>query len=158
MPRILKILYILFIALYVNCAIADTTSEYQNRGRGSYAPYTGSTMVKYPDKPEPKAKIQLVELHKTEDFARRNYNEAIELSALNKIALVSGKSSREYLMALVKFKLKQGANGRDDALNAINKMCASNAKSYECLQSKDLFDVSSSQMKMKLQNFTMHAK
>src|SRR5574344_215199 len=156
MPRILKILYILFIALYVNCAIADTTSEYQNRGRGSYAPYTGSTMVKYPDKPEPKAKIQLVELHKTEDFARRNYNEAIELSALNKIALVSGKSSREYLMALVKFKLKQGANGRDDALNAINKMCASNAKSYECLQSKALFDVSSSQMKMKLQNFTMH--
>lgn len=152
----LKLLYTLLLFFLMQCAYAAETSDFQFRGRGNYTPNIEETFAMFPSKPEPKAKIQLEQLHKTEDFARRNYNESIELSALNKIALVSGKSSGDYLMALVKFKLKQGAKGRDEAKIAIDKMCATDSSSYECLQSRALFEVSSSKMKMKLQNFTMH--
>lgn len=109
--------------------------------------------ISYPSKPTNKAKLQLNVLRKNEEYGRRYFNEAIEQSALDKIALVSGANSKVYMLAFVKFKLKQGQKGREEALVAINKRCSSDNSSYECVQAKAMCDMADPQMKMKLQNF-----
>lgn len=109
--------------------------------------------ISYPSKPTNKAKLQLNALRKNEEYGRRYFNDAIEQSALDKIALVSGANSKVYMLAFVKFKLKQGQKGREEALAAINSRCKNDNSSYECVQAKAMYDIADPKMKMKLQNF-----
>ncbi len=99
---------------------------------------------------------QVKKLRKSQDYAKKNYNPTLELNALEKLALVSGRSSKEYLIAYVRFKVNQGGKAREEAKEAIEKLCKMGKYSYECIQGKALYDISSPQMKIKLQSFNMH--
>ena len=49
---------------------------------------------------------QIKKLKKSQDYAKKTYNPILELNALEKLALISGRSSKEYLIAYVRFKVK----------------------------------------------------
>ena len=102
------------------------------------------------------AKEQMGKLYKVEEYAKQYSNPTLELSALKKMALVSGTSSKEYLMAYIRFKVNQGGKNREEALKSIKKLCAMDPSSYECVQGNALYQVTSNEMRMKLQSFVMH--
>lgn len=95
-------------------------------------------------------------LEAARDYAAVNSNVALEMNALDKLALVKGRSSSEYLFAALTFKLKQGGKARQEAQEDLDKLCALDPKSYECVQGKARFNLSSPQMKVRLQPFYMH--
>ena len=101
-------------------------------------------------------KEQINELNKTKDFAKQSFNPILEAYALDKLGLVKGKNSREYLMAFIRFKLNQGGAARTEGIEASDKLCHAQKASFECVQSQALVEVTSSNMKMKLQPFYMH--
>ena len=101
-------------------------------------------------------KEQIQELNKTKDFAKQSFNPILEAYALDKLGLVKGKNSREYLMAFIRFKLNQGGAARTEGIEASDKLCHAQKASFECVQSQALVEVTSSNMKMKLQPFYMH--
>ena len=99
---------------------------------------------------------QIKKLKKSQDYAKKTYNPTLELNALEKLALISGRSSKEYLIAYVRFKVNQGGKAREEAKEAVDKLCKMGKYTYECIQGKALYDISSPQMKIKLQSFNMH--
>ena len=58
---------------------------------------------------------QIKKLKKSQDYAKKTYNPTLELNALEKLALISGRSSKEYLIAYVRFKVNQGGKTREEA-------------------------------------------
>lgn len=99
---------------------------------------------------------QVRKLKKSQEYAKKNYNPTLELNALEKLALISGRSSKEYLIAYVRFKVNQGGKAREEAKEAVDKLCKMGKFTYECIQGKAIYDISSPQMKIKLQSFNMH--
>lgn len=101
-------------------------------------------------------KSQIEQLNKTQDYAKKSYNNVLEAYALDKLGLIKGKGSKEYLLAFIRFKLNQGGASRKEATKAIDKVCTLDKGSYECVQAKALLDITSSQKRLKLQPFYMH--
>lgn len=99
---------------------------------------------------------QVERLQSQAEFAKNVYNPTIELSALQKLALIKGSSSREYLIEFIRYKVKLGGKNRDEAKEALDKLCALDSTGYECIQGTALYELSSPQMKLKLQTFSMH--
>ena len=102
------------------------------------------------------ADAQIAKLQENADFAKDVYNPNIELSALQKLGLVKGTSSKEYLIEFIRYKVKLGGKNREEAKAALDKLCELEKDSYECVQGTALYDLSSPQMKLKLQTFSMH--
>ncbi|MGN0916469.1 MAG: cellulose synthase subunit BcsC-related outer membrane protein [Succinivibrio sp.] len=95
-------------------------------------------------------------LERNRKYGRNNFNQGIERDALNKLALIKGRASAEYLHASIAYKLKLGGKGREEAKAEIEKLCSIAPASYECMQSQALFSVTDPKMRVKLQPFYMH--
>ena len=80
----------------------------------------------------------------------------LEQSVLERLALLKGSSSHEYLLELIRYQLKQGAAFKDKVNEEIKKICEVSDKSCECIQASALNELSSSQMKIKLKTFAMY--
>jgi len=80
----------------------------------------------------------------------------LEQSVLERLALLKGSSSHEYLLELIRYQLKQGAAFKDKVNEEIKKICEASDKSFECIQASALNELSSSQMKIKLKTFAMY--
>ena len=102
------------------------------------------------------AGVQKGLLEKKRAFAQSSSDMALELDTLDKIALLKGRSSTEYLFASVSYKLRQGGKLRNQALEDISKLCSISEHSYECVQARALAEVTDPQMRVKLQSFVMH--
>ncbi len=90
------------------------------------------------------------------DFAQSRADAALELDAIDKLALIKGRSSKEYLFASISYKLRQGGKIRSQGLNDIEKLCSISNSSYECVQAKALAAITDPLMRVKLQSFVMH--
>lgn len=80
----------------------------------------------------------------------------LEQSVLERLALLKGSSSHEYLLELIRYQLKQGAAFKDKVNEEIKKICEVSDKSFECIQASALNELSASQMKIKLKTFAMY--
>ncbi len=95
-------------------------------------------------------------LEKKRAFAQSRFDAALELDALDKLALLKGRSSKEYLFASISYKLRQGGKLRTQGLSDIEKLCSISGTSYECVQARALAEVTDPVMRVKLQGFVMH--
>ena len=80
----------------------------------------------------------------------------LEVSVLERLALIKGSSSQEYILELIRYQLKQGASYKEKVKEEIKHLCEIDEKSFGCRQASALYELSSSEMKIKLKTFSMY--
>lgn len=97
-------------------------------------------------------------IEEMEREAQKNSDATLELAALNRLALISGTNSQEYRIALIRHKLKLGGKDRKEAKELIDRLCTARADAFECVQGQALYEITSQEMRLKLQSFSMYEK
>lgn len=87
--------------------------------------------------------------------AQENQDVLLEKAALERLALLRGTDSNVYQLALIRSRLRLNEN-RSETKQLIDKLCQTSPNSYYCQQAKAYYDITDTQMKVKLKAFNMY--